>query len=86
MFEAFNVKDFYIWHHAHIWGEWPEEHLNALFNNFKVLDKSKIKDRPIWDLWKYETVSKEDRHPGIEGHKQLADYIYASMKDHGFGG
>jgi len=83
MFEAFNVKDFYVWHQSHLWWEWPEQHVNALFKNFKVIDQPRSKDFPLWE---YETVSDTDLHPSVEGNKQLANQIYIGMKNQGFGG
>jgi hypothetical protein len=79
MFTAFNVKDFYIWQHNHLWHEWPEKHRNVLFENFKVLDKSCSetyanhvpvtssdgKDLFMWS--KYDIVIDKDAYPSIEG-------------------
>lgn len=85
MFDSFGVKDFYIWHQSHLWHNWPEQHRDALYNNFKVLDD--IRDPKLHHakpFWEYDRVGENDRHPGLNGHKQLAFLIRDAMISKGY--
>lgn len=85
LFDTFGVKDFYIWHQSHLWHQWPEKHRDALYNNFKVLDD--IRDPKLHHakpFWEYDRVSKDDLHPGIEGHKQIAHLVRDAMVAKGY--
>lgn len=85
MFDAFGVKDFYIWHQSHLWHNWPDHHRDTLYNNFKVLDD--IRDPKLHHakpFWEYKRVSEEDPHPGVDGHKQLSFLIRDAMVAKGY--
>jgi hypothetical protein len=86
MFDAFKIKDYYIWNNSHIWHQWPQEHRNTIFNQFKVLDEVHDSNefRHSNDFWFYERISEQDGHPSIQGHIDLANIIYDRMKRKGF--
>lgn len=84
MFNSFGINEFYIWHLSHLWWTWPEHYRNRLYKDFNVLDAFNNSEEASQQNWKYERVSKEDYHPGILGHKQLAEIIYDRMKEKGY--
>lgn len=80
MFEAYKLKDFYIWIQNNHWAMMmPREYYTNIFENFKVLD-----DDRFGEPWTYQTVSKLDNHPGVHGHRQLAHIIYDNMLRKGY--
>jgi len=88
MFNAFGVKDFYIWNHSHAWHFWPKEHRDVIFNTFNVLDEVHDWEKFRWsdDYWVYDRVSKDDWHPSVHGHIELANVIHDRMKRKGYRG
>lgn len=86
LFDSYNIKDFYIWHQGNNWHEWPKEHLDVLYRNFKVLDKHY--DYNEWcfsgDNWEYERVSIDDKHPNVNGNIEIASILYDRMLRMGF--
>lgn len=86
LFDSYNIKDFYIWHQGHHWNEWPKDHLDALYDNFKVLDKNYDWDEfyESEEFWQYDRIGNGDTHPSVEGNKQLAQIIYDRMIKAGY--
>ena len=55
----------------------PQPYQDYMLSNYTW---ASYKDN-IWQHWEYERVSEEDSHPGLTGHKQLAQYFYEVIQN-----
>lgn len=75
MFKLFGVKQWYLWH---------INNGNGWARDFNVFDTNKILNEHLNildsdQLWEYEKISKDDPHPNLSGHKQIANIIYEKI-------
>jgi hypothetical protein len=75
MFQTFGVTRYYFWSHHNYSSGYLDRPRSYFNNRFPWLDKS----NRIVGGWKYDTVSESDKHPSVQGHKELAEIIYKNM-------
>lgn len=71
LFESYNIK-YYMWPGAsRIPDTYPSLYKNYLINKCNVLNMD--------NAWEYERYSQSDLHPGLLGHKQIAEILYNNI-------
>ncbi len=74
LFNRYNIK-YYYWNFNNLIYSYPNKEKNYLLQNHKWLDNG-------ISNWDYERIHrKQDPHPSLTGHKQLAEIIYNKMKE-----
>lgn len=74
LFQKYNVK-YYFWDMSVHYEALPEPYKSYILNNFNWLEP---KGR---HLWEYDRISRNDSHPSINGHKQLANHIKTQIEN-----
>lgn len=74
MFDKAGVKCFYWTNHLGL-SRMPEQ-LRETLMKYPWIESFQNQEQ-----WKYDRVSKNDAHPSLNGHIQLADIIYNKIKD-----
>jgi len=77
LLNEFNIKH-YFWCFTNDIQKYPKNIKEYMNKTFPFIDKP-------WELehrtfWKYQQISSSDGHPSLEGHKQIAEAIYDSIK------
>ena len=76
LLSSFNIKHFF-------WA--PLSYLQDVIDlNSKSLERFPMighdKKNGYKNAWSYDSISKTDNHPNLKGHKQIADFMYNSIK------
>lgn len=73
LFKTYNIR-YYYWNYYTLVHTYPQKIKEYLLSNHKWLDDG-------LSNWNYERIGPHDAHPGLLGHKQLAQIIFKKMKE-----
>jgi hypothetical protein len=72
IFESYKIK-YYYWNALGVPVKYFPNNLKTYASTFNWINNKH-------DPWDYERISKEDNHPNVNGHLQLAHYIFEEIK------
>ncbi len=72
IFESYKIK-YYYWNALGVPVKYFPNNLKTYASTFNWINNKH-------DLWDYERISKEDNHPNVNGHLQLAHYIFEEIQ------
>lgn len=75
LFNKHNIK-YYFWDFSDYPNRLPEPYKEYILSNY-----SWIKHKTDGWHWDYESISEQDTHPSINGHRQIADIVYNYIKE-----